>query len=88
VRHFQLRGTSLLLVCAFAGKELAMEAYRHAVEDGIYSYGDCVLIVCWAGGRSVETNVDTAGLEARATMGRYSTGSADLAPREFHYEEA
>jgi S-adenosylmethionine:tRNA ribosyltransferase-isomerase len=46
--NFHLPGTSLLLlVCAFAGKELAMEAYRHAVEEKyrFYSYGDCMLIV-------------------------------------------
>ena len=46
--NFHLPGTSLLLlVCAFAGKELAMEAYRHAVEFRyrFYSYGDCMLIV-------------------------------------------
>jgi len=41
------RSSLLLLVCAFAGKELAMEAYRHAVEFRyrFYSYGDCMLIV-------------------------------------------
>jgi S-adenosylmethionine:tRNA ribosyltransferase-isomerase len=46
--NFHLPGTSLLLlVCAFAGKELAMEAYRHAVEERyrFYSYGDCMLII-------------------------------------------
>jgi len=46
--NFHLPRTSLLLlVCAFAGKELAMEAYRHAVEFRyrFYSYGDCMLIV-------------------------------------------
>ena len=46
--NFHLPRTSLLLlVCAFAGKELTMAAYRHAVEAKyrFYSYGDCMLIV-------------------------------------------
>jgi len=46
--NFHLPRTSLLLlVCAFAGKELTLAAYRHAVEAGyrFYSYGDCMLIV-------------------------------------------
>jgi S-adenosylmethionine:tRNA ribosyltransferase-isomerase len=46
--NFHLPRTSLLLlVCAFAGTELAMAAYRHAVEQRyrFYSYGDCMLIV-------------------------------------------
>jgi S-adenosylmethionine:tRNA ribosyltransferase-isomerase len=46
--NFHLPRTSLLLlVCAFAGKELMMAAYRHAVEAEyrFYSYGDCMLIV-------------------------------------------
>ena len=46
--NFHLPRTSLLLlVCAFAGTELALGAYRHAVEQGyrFYSYGDCMLIV-------------------------------------------
>jgi S-adenosylmethionine:tRNA ribosyltransferase-isomerase len=46
--NFHLPKTSLLLlVCAFAGTELALEAYRHAVEERyrFYSYGDCMLIV-------------------------------------------
>jgi S-adenosylmethionine:tRNA ribosyltransferase-isomerase len=46
--NFHLPGTSLLrLVCAFAGTDLALAAYRHAVEKKyrFYSYGDCVLIV-------------------------------------------
>jgi S-adenosylmethionine:tRNA ribosyltransferase-isomerase len=35
------------LVAAFAGKDLALAAYRHAVEERyrFYSYGDCMLIV-------------------------------------------
>jgi S-adenosylmethionine:tRNA ribosyltransferase-isomerase len=46
--NFHLPRTSLLLlVCAFAGKKLALAAYRHAVEERyrFYSYGDCMLIV-------------------------------------------
>jgi S-adenosylmethionine:tRNA ribosyltransferase-isomerase len=46
--NFHLPRTSLLLlVCAFAGTDLMMRAYRHAVEAAyrFYSYGDCMLIV-------------------------------------------
>ena len=46
--NFHLPRTSLLLlVCAFAGTELTLAAYRHAVEAKyrFYSYGDCMLIV-------------------------------------------
>ncbi|HEY1219032.1 MAG TPA: tRNA preQ1(34) S-adenosylmethionine ribosyltransferase-isomerase QueA [Bryobacteraceae bacterium] len=46
--NFHLPRTSLLLlVCAFAGQELALAAYRHAVAERyrFYSYGDCMLIV-------------------------------------------
>ena len=46
--NFHLPRTSLLLlVCAFAGKDLTLAAYRHAVESRyrFYSYGDCMLIV-------------------------------------------
>jgi S-adenosylmethionine:tRNA ribosyltransferase-isomerase len=45
--NFHLPRTSLLLlVCAFAGTELALAAYRHAVEQEyrFYSYGDCMFI--------------------------------------------
>jgi S-adenosylmethionine:tRNA ribosyltransferase-isomerase len=40
------RSTLLALVCAFAGRERVLEAYRHAIEAGyrFYSYGDCMLI--------------------------------------------
>jgi S-adenosylmethionine:tRNA ribosyltransferase-isomerase len=40
------RSTLLALVCAFAGRERVLTAYRHAVEAGyrFYSYGDCMLI--------------------------------------------
>ncbi len=46
--NFHLPKSSLLvLVCAFAGTELALAAYRHAVEQRyrFFSYGDCMLIV-------------------------------------------
>jgi S-adenosylmethionine:tRNA ribosyltransferase-isomerase len=38
------QSTLLMLVCALAGKQLVMAAYRHAVEAGyrFYSYGDCM----------------------------------------------
>lgn len=46
--NFHLPASSLLmLVCAFAGTELALAAYRHAVDQRyrFFSYGDCMLIV-------------------------------------------
>ncbi|MEO8434897.1 MAG: tRNA preQ1(34) S-adenosylmethionine ribosyltransferase-isomerase QueA [Pyrinomonadaceae bacterium] len=46
--NFHLPRSSLLvLVAAFAGYDLIMQAYRHAVEDKyrFYSYGDCMLII-------------------------------------------
>jgi S-adenosylmethionine:tRNA ribosyltransferase-isomerase len=46
--NFHLPKSSLLvLVCAFAGTELTLAAYRHAVEQGyrFFSYGDCMLIL-------------------------------------------
>jgi S-adenosylmethionine:tRNA ribosyltransferase-isomerase len=46
--NFHLPKSSLLiLVCAFAGKELALAAYRHAVQEKyrFFSYGDCMLIL-------------------------------------------
>jgi S-adenosylmethionine:tRNA ribosyltransferase-isomerase len=41
------RSSLLILVSAFAGRELILRAYRHAVEQRyrFYSYGDCMLIV-------------------------------------------
>jgi S-adenosylmethionine:tRNA ribosyltransferase-isomerase len=40
------KSTLLALVCAFAGRERTLAAYRHAVDAGyrFYSYGDCMLI--------------------------------------------
>ena len=46
--NFHLPRTSLLLlVCAFGGTGLVLDAYRHAVAERyrFYSYGDCMLIV-------------------------------------------
>jgi S-adenosylmethionine:tRNA ribosyltransferase-isomerase len=46
--NFHLPRSSLLvLVCAFAGRELTLAAYKHAVDQRyrFFSYGDCMLIV-------------------------------------------
>jgi S-adenosylmethionine:tRNA ribosyltransferase-isomerase len=48
ITNFHLPQSSLLLlVSAFAGRELILEAYRHAVQGRyrFYSYGDCMLIL-------------------------------------------
>ena len=48
VTNFHLpRSTLLLLVSAFAGRELVLESYRHAIAHGyrFYSYGDAMLIL-------------------------------------------
>ncbi len=41
------RSSLLLLVAAFAGRDLALGAYRHAVEQRFrfYSYGDCMFVI-------------------------------------------
>ena len=41
------RSSLLLLVCAFAGKDLTLAAYDHAVRERyrFYSYGDCMLVL-------------------------------------------
>ena len=41
------KSTLLMLVCAFAGRDFLLAAYRHAVEQRyrFYSYGDCMLIL-------------------------------------------
>jgi S-adenosylmethionine:tRNA ribosyltransferase-isomerase len=47
ITNFHLpRSTLLMLVCAFAGMENALRAYRHAVARGFrfFSYGDAMLI--------------------------------------------
>jgi S-adenosylmethionine:tRNA ribosyltransferase-isomerase len=40
------RSTLLMLVCAFAGRDLVMEAYAHAIRENyrFYSYGDCMFV--------------------------------------------
>ena len=46
--NFHLPKSSLLmLVCAFAGRDLTLEAYAHAVREGFhfYSYGDAMLVL-------------------------------------------
>jgi S-adenosylmethionine:tRNA ribosyltransferase-isomerase len=41
------RSSLLLLVSAFAGRDFALAAYRHAVEEQFrfYSYGDCMFVI-------------------------------------------
>jgi S-adenosylmethionine:tRNA ribosyltransferase-isomerase len=41
------RSSLLMLVCAFAGREITLAAYEHAVRDQyrFFSYGDCMLIL-------------------------------------------
>ena len=41
------RSTLLMLVSAFAGRDLILQAYRRAIEGNyrFYSYGDCMLIL-------------------------------------------
>jgi S-adenosylmethionine:tRNA ribosyltransferase-isomerase len=41
------QSTLIMLVSAFAGRELVLEAYRRAVEERyrFYSYGDCMLLI-------------------------------------------
>jgi S-adenosylmethionine:tRNA ribosyltransferase-isomerase len=41
------QSTLIMLVSAFAGRELVLEAYRQAVTEKyrFYSYGDCMLIL-------------------------------------------
>ncbi len=48
ITNFHLpRSTLFMLVCAFAGRELALAAYRHAVAARyrFYSYGDAMVII-------------------------------------------
>lgn len=48
ITNFHLpESTLIMLVCAFAGYDHTMAAYRHAVEEKyrFYSFGDCTLIV-------------------------------------------
>jgi S-adenosylmethionine:tRNA ribosyltransferase-isomerase len=41
------RSTLLMLVSAFAGRELLLRAYDEAIREGyrFYSYGDCMLVL-------------------------------------------
>ena len=41
------KSTVLMLVSAFAGHELTMKAYKHAIKEkyNFLSYGDCMLII-------------------------------------------
>jgi len=41
------QSTLIMLVCAFAGRDLVMDAYRQAVAERyrFYSYGDCMLVI-------------------------------------------
>jgi S-adenosylmethionine:tRNA ribosyltransferase-isomerase len=48
VTNFHLPKTSLLIMtCAFAGYDLAMEAYKKAIKDKyrFFSYGDAMLVI-------------------------------------------
>ena len=48
ITNFHLpRSTLLMLVSAFAGQELILTAYRHAVAERyrFYSYGDAMVII-------------------------------------------
>jgi S-adenosylmethionine:tRNA ribosyltransferase-isomerase len=48
ITNFHLpRSTLLMLVCAFAGRELILDAYREAIEQRyrFFSYGDAMLIL-------------------------------------------
>jgi len=48
ITNFHLpRSTLLMLVCAFGGYDLVMNAYREAVKGGyrFYSYGDAMLLI-------------------------------------------
>jgi len=48
ITNFHLpRSTLLMLVCAFAGRELIFKAYREAVREPyrFYSFGDAMLIL-------------------------------------------
>jgi S-adenosylmethionine:tRNA ribosyltransferase-isomerase len=48
VTNFHLPKTSLLIMtCAFAGYDLAMEAYKKAIKDKyrFFSYGDAMIII-------------------------------------------
>ena len=41
------KSTLLMLVCAWAGRDLTLRAYQHAIREcyRFYSYGDCMLVL-------------------------------------------
>ena len=41
------KSTLLMLVCAFAGRDMVLYAYNEAIKEGyrFYSYGDAMLII-------------------------------------------
>ena len=41
------KSTLLMLVCAWAGRDLTFRAYQHAIHERyrFYSYGDCMLVL-------------------------------------------
>ncbi|MEI7904849.1 MAG: S-adenosylmethionine:tRNA ribosyltransferase-isomerase, partial [Candidatus Firestonebacteria bacterium] len=48
ITNFHLpESTNLILVCAFAGREKILNAYKEAIGSGyqFYSYGDATLII-------------------------------------------
>lgn len=58
ITNFHLpRSTLLMLVCAFAGTELTLKAYRHAITQRyrFFSYGDAMLVEANAGGGLLRT---------------------------------
>lgn len=62
--NFHLPGSTLLmLVCAFAGTERVMAAYRLAVEEGyrFYSYGDAMFVEQGASGKLQVTSKKETG---------------------------
>ncbi|MGE0082752.1 MAG: tRNA preQ1(34) S-adenosylmethionine ribosyltransferase-isomerase QueA [Thiohalomonadaceae bacterium] len=57
VTNFHLpESTLLMLVCAFAGYEHTMAAYRHAVAEGyrFFSYGDAMFVLPKGDGKSID----------------------------------
>ncbi|MFY9485228.1 MAG: S-adenosylmethionine:tRNA ribosyltransferase-isomerase, partial [Bacillota bacterium] len=48
ITNFHLpKSTLLMLVCAFADRELVLEAYRHAIKERyrFFSFGDAMLVL-------------------------------------------
>ena len=86
--NFHLSRTSLLLVCAFAGRELALAAFRHAVAERyrFYWYGNCTLMVWQAASRTARLPAVAASIswarwsQVQASRGRRSPSAASLKP--------